>query len=289
MPPYVDPANTLCTNGKPVEPTSFCPLPLTVTENKTYPLRLTISGTSYPGTLEVDWEDRFKRITTLLAGLFSLAFRIQKVTDGKLKWLVSFKNPFKVTTREESFQVDESGMPAIATMLIQIDKKLDFIHGDLARIEPVSSIIEHWQLKPEAARQQVALLWGTFGPFDVVIGPPKYQTTIPHCNTALLDAATNKWGYEKGEIQLLVTLADNSKIIMYVKSKAEGQRVFGLISPFIEPAMLAGGYTKWGEYKGPPFKPGLLRLRRVDHYNAGLERQTPSRRIYFPADPNSVP
>ena len=248
------------------------------------PTELTMGGTRYAGTLETDWEDRMKFLTYLTSALFSLSFRLKKLLDSKTKWLVSFENPFKVVGRETSFQVDESGLPGISTMLIQMDKKLNYIHEDLGRIEPTASIIEHWQLKPESSREMVALMWGEFSSDSPIIGPPKWQTSVPHCSISIMPAASNVWGYRKGSVQLMVTLSDNSKIIMYVFSRAEGERVFGLISPYIPAGFLAGGYTKWGEYKGPPFKPGLLRLRRIDHYPQGVGKQLPDRRIYYPAD-----
>lgn len=288
MPAYSDPANNLCTNGEPQIPTTFCPLPVTQTTDKTYPISLNISGTAYSGTLTVDWLDRYSRIISLLAGLYGIGYSLQKALNFKVEYIFRFKNPFKVNNREEFFGVSQKGPEGLFTMLVQIDKKLDMMHLDMYEIQTTAAIIEHWQLRPESTRPLVALLWGEFTPGSDKIGSAKYQTSIPHCDPSILVEADNDWGYEKGEIQLLVTLKDNSKIIMYVKSKAEGQRIYAMIREFLNPAQLDGAYIKWGEYSGPPFKPGFLRLRRADWFPEGPARSFAAEQAVYSAVPREL-
>lgn len=287
MPAYDDPGNRLCLNGEPTTPSSFCPLPVTTTTERAHPLNLTIAGTNYTGSLRVDWQDRYTRIVDLIAGVFSLLFSVKKLINFKGEYVVRFPNYYEEEGREEFFGVNEFGPAATFTLLVQIDKKLDMLYRDTVENPQVASIIEHWQLRPEAERPQVALLWGLYVPGESTIASGKYQTTIPHCDPSILDEATNRWGYEKGAIQFLLTLKDNSKVIMYAASKTEAMRVYALIGPYIDPDMVEGAYIKWGEYSGPPFKPGHLRLRRADYYPRGLERQFPERQVHYPARANT--
>jgi hypothetical protein len=112
----------------------------------------------------------------------------------------------------------------------------------------VASVPEWWQLRPEARRPQLIYIYQERK--DGAILNSTYPITIPHPNAANKTSATKLPDYIKGNFEGILTLKDNSKVIVHCKDENEVKRLFTAIRAIIDPAYLVGSTSKIGERAG---------------------------------------
>lgn len=273
----------VCASNSPIVSDAVCPPVVEPPIEREAPLSLLIGGTTYNGYLRVRWEDKIDRLNMLLTTIIKIVMAFQ---DG-LPWIrtkiFTFKNPYNVDRPTADFVVNQRGFPLILSYLDAINDKLDNLHDDLPRIEAVASMVEHYQIPKEAKRPFCAFLFGEFDPVTERIGSGKWQVSVPHGDFEAMDDFDNNFGFRKGNIQFLYTYADNSKIIFYCHDREEGQEVLDRLLEYVPLELQEDGYLKIGDYKGPPFKDVIVRLRRIDWYKEGLLRNKPD---FYRAYPN---
>lgn len=266
-----------CTVGNaPIINDSPCP-PVPVTPViRNSPITLTMGSTNYAGNLRTDWEDRINRLNVLLTTVIRLILAFQDVGTWVRSRGVLFRNPFNVSGRPESRIIEGRGFSLILNYMDAISEKIDYLHDDLKRIEAVASIVEHWQIKPEARRPFCAFLFGELDVQTLKIGSGKWQVSVPHANFQAITDLDNNFGFRKGSVQIIYTMSDNSKIIFYCHDEVRGLEFLDRLLTYVPAQWKQGGYTKVGDYKGPPFKDVEVKLRRIDWYEEGLVRNKPT-------------
>lgn len=271
----------ICLGNIPTVNPVYCPSALIPPQPEDLPLTITMGTTTYNGKLRVDLPDRINRVSALILELW------RRVNFINFSFSTSFAHTFKYPTAEPRVPVKPdktvtgSAFDFQQKMLVELDAKLDSIVQDLGDIRPVASIVESWQIRPEANRPQAAFLFGSWVPGSELIASPKYEIAVPFFNPATMNSYDNSFGFVHGSYQFLYTLSDNSKIIFYGNDPVEMQTVLDRWLANIDAGKKAGGFLKAGPIKGLPFEVMHLRLVRIDYYAAGIMRSTPTSYMKF--------
>jgi hypothetical protein len=118
------------------------------------------------------------------------------------------------------------------------------------QIPAIAAIPDSWQLKAEAQRPQLAIVY-LEKKSDGTLGKTPYSVHIPHFNESKKD--TLKKGtfpdILKGNHYGILTLKDNSKITVNCKTQAECERVLDILKTFVLPDYLKCSIIRYGERK----------------------------------------
>lgn len=124
-------------------------------------------------------------------------------------------------------------------------------------IEAIAAVPEWWQVRPGANRPQLVILYAELKQ-DGKLGRSRYALTLPHyCKEQAFRPIFPS--YRKGQWEGILTLADNSKLIVNAVSQIEATTVINSLKVFIAPKQLEGSFSKVGERKGQE----LLRIKVV--------------------------
>lgn len=260
------------------------PLPYPAPELRDAPIQLTMGGTAYGGVLRTNWQDRYTRLNNLGISAMRLLLKFAGGLNFNLNVTIQLPNPFDVSPARPPTHIDKDGFPALTDYMKVISDKIDNLHNDLPLIVPVASVVEHWQIRPEALRPQCIFLWGEWKEGDAYIGPPKWQNAVPYFDFALAKTFDNTFGFHKGSRQGILTLADNSKIIMYGRDDTEIDRIITRLKAGIRSDKLTGSFLKHGDIQGLPFSTVQVRLRRIDYYADGQKRGPLTDYLWFPRE-----
>lgn len=266
----------------------FLPPPSPGDEEEDNRINLSMGGYSYDGTLTTNWNKRITRLNQLSVTVLRVLYRLMGALNFNVNIIVNLPNPFSQNREDAPQTINYEGFFAITELLKHLHTKVDNLHEDLQNIVPVASVVEHWQLKKEANRPQGILLFGEWEEGAPKIGPPKWQTCIPYFIPGREITYSNEFGYWKGNRQGIVTLSDNSKIIIYARDDDEIDRVFNRVLIDVRTDMKDDLYTKRGDYNGPPFSTRYVRLRRIDYYSTGQLRGPMDDYLWFPAEPDEA-
>lgn len=142
--------------------------------------------------------------------------------------------------------------------------------------QPIASVPEWWQLRPEGHRPQLIVHFGEVNP-NGKIGKAMYALTIPHY-TGSKDATKKhfQFSWSKGSVEGILTLKDNSKIIVNAASKGEAERIIGLASKYVSSSKLIDSFTKIGERKGQPFKQITVKPKVARFFAEGTKSTLPT-------------
>jgi hypothetical protein len=136
---------------------------------------------------------------------------------------------------------------------------------------PGVSVPEWWEMRPEYERPQLCILFGLLDENTNKVGSAKYQVTIPHYNGEK-PVKSPIPRYRKGSIYGILTLNDNSKVIVYAAAKEEAQKVIASAKRNIKAAQLGKATAKYGEMQGKERAPGVLVPREAHYYPKGLSK-----------------
>lgn len=275
----------VCSEGQPIIEITLCPSELISPEPEDLPMCLTVGVDSYYGCLTTDIPDRITRVARLVGELWK---RLNWISaQFSVTMIHKFKYPSADDLKEKVPDkiVTGGAFEFVRLMLAEIDFKMDRLTSDLEAIRPVASVPEHWQIRPEANRPMGVFLFGEWESGDDRIQSPKWQICVPHWQPENVIGFDNTFGYTKGSYQFLYTLNDNSKIIFYGNDRTEMQIVLDRWLSGVDSSKLSGSFLKEGEIKGLPFSVRRLRLIRIDYYQQGIMKSTPTRYIKFPRRP----
>lgn len=141
--------------------------------------------------------------------------------------------------------------------------------------EAIATVPEWWQLRPEGKRKQAVLLFKEKKP-DGTIGNDPYPITIPHFKFTAPPSSAPLGDYRKGQVEGILTLKDNSKLIVHCFDQAEAERVINILKGLIDPTFLDGATQKIGKRNGQPFKEITVTPTRLDYYPSGVRAMKPS-------------
>lgn len=139
----------------------------------------------------------------------------------------------------------------------------------------IATVPEWWQVRPEATRPQAILVFKEVRP-DGTIGKDPYSITIPHCTLTTAPNSPPLATYKKGIYQGILTLKDNSKLIVNCKDVQECERVITTLSGVIASTQLEGSSTKIGKTKGIAFKEIEVKAQRLDYFPNGVKTMKPA-------------
>jgi hypothetical protein len=146
--------------------------------------------------------------------------------------------------------------------------------------DPIATVPEWYEYRPESHRRQGVLVFKELKS-DNTIGNDPYSITIPHCTLATAPTASPVDTYQKGNWQGILTLKDNSKVIVNCLTVAEANRVLTLISTVIDPAYLQNSFRKVGEHRGLAYKQITVKATLLDYYPTGTKNMKPAYRKSF--------
>jgi hypothetical protein len=187
-----------------------------------------------------------------------------------------------ITTDEPEFEdVDVQVIKGTGKKEIIFAKALADLQGQKCKASDLAlaAVPEWWQLRPEAKRPQLILMCGeklTGGK----IGPAKYVITIPHWKAGKLTAPPFA-EFRKGSIEGILTLADNSKLIINGINSREVERIISILKTSINTDMLKGASQKIGERKGLPFKEIIVIPKEARFFAEGITDTKPTWRSLF--------
>ncbi len=141
--------------------------------------------------------------------------------------------------------------------------------------ECIAAVPEWWQIRPEGARPQLVIHFGE-PKKDGSIGMANYALTIPHFSGTKDDAKKMKLKWRKGSVEGILTLKDNSKVIVNAVSKAEAERILNYTKKYISSGMLVDSFTKIGERKGQSFKQITVAPKVARYFLQGAKSMKPN-------------
>lgn len=283
------PERPLVPSGNLPPETFFLPPPSSAPEDEDNTIKLEMGEYSYEGTLTTNWNKRITRLNELSVTVLRVLYRLMGAINFNFNLIIKLPNPFDLDRDDETKNLKYEGWFAIMESLRFLHLKVDNLSEDLQHITPVASVVEHWQLKKESLRPQCIFLFGEWSEGEEKIGSPKWQTAVPYFDFGRAASFDNSFGYWKGPHQGILTLDDNSKVIVYCRDEDEITRLFNRYLEGIRGDMKAEVYIKMGEYKGPPFSTRYVRLRRLDYYSTGQLRGPMDNYRWYPARPGELP
>jgi hypothetical protein len=159
----------------------------------------------------------------------------------------------------------------MADRLADIEGKLCSNNSDC---DPIATVPEWWEYRPESHRPQGILVFKELRD-DNTLGKDPYPITIPHCILNTAPTVSPLVEYKKGNWQGILTLKDNSKVIVNCLDIIEANRVISAISRVIDLNYLDGSYVKIGQHRGLAYKEIRVKAVRLDYYSMGTKNMRP--------------
>jgi hypothetical protein len=185
-----------------------------------------------------------------LSGLFELLNQILDRLDVEISGSIDVANCQDEIT---NYPYSNLGIVGLSSQLNAVSLQLKEMVKIQCEIEPIAAVPEWWQLRPEGNRPQLIVQFGEKKE-DGKIGKAIYTLTIPHFSGSKEDAKEINFEWRKGSIEGILTLKDNSKLIVNAVSEQEVEKIFGIAKKWIKEAMLVDSFSKIGQRKGQPFK-----------------------------------
>jgi hypothetical protein len=136
----------------------------------------------------------------------------------------------------------------------------------------VATVPEWWQVRFEGGVEQVILTYREVKS-DGSIGNDWYPITIPHPKNKTKTTAKLTRDYVKGNWQILLTLNDNSKVILNAIDEAEGLSFLKTqIIPLIDPAYLTKAKIKAAHFPDQGFGEIKVTHSQTDYFATGQRK-----------------
>ncbi|QYO68198.1 hypothetical protein [Leptolyngbya sp. 7M] len=142
------------------------------------------------------------------------------------------------------------GIELIYRQLEGLARIVNQTRNQTCEIDAIAAVPEHWQLRPEAQRPQLVIFYAEKLE-NGAIGRTRWPLTIPHYTGSRNPKFPD---YRKGQWEGILTLRDNSKLIVNASSKYEAERVIRAMKKYINSDYLVNSFVKVGERKGQPLK-----------------------------------
>ncbi len=179
---------------------------------------------------------------------------------------------------EANFSLETVLVPANSMLYVQkIFEKIANIEAQQCReLTAVATVPEWWQVRFEGGISQLILSYQELKP-DGTIGKDWYPITIPHPKSTAQTTTKLTPDYEKGNWQILLTLKDNSKVIINSKTEQGGIDFMNQqIKPLIDPSFLTAAKIKTSHYPDQGFKQIKVTHKHTDYYATGQRSLTPT-------------
>lgn len=197
-------------------------------------------------------EEKIKRIIRSLKAKIEIPLveAEKKNVNGVERWVPKINR-----TQIEVIAVDENTAASVAL----IYRKIAEIQIDLIKMrneeQPIAAIPEWWQIRTGSQRPQLVVLYAE-KLSNGKLGRTRWPITIPHYIGRNRNPRLPS--YRKGQWEAILTLKDNSKLMINAISREEAERVVNAIKPLIAPSYLVNSQLKIGIRKGEQLKQCLV-------------------------------
>jgi hypothetical protein len=146
--------------------------------------------------------------------------------------------------------------------------------------ECYAAVPDWWQIRPEAGRPQLVIQFGEdLG--NGKVGSPMYAITIPHYKGNKPKTSPVP-GYKKGSWEEILTLNDNSKVIVNAYSQSEARKIINACQQIISPEYLTNSYLKGGTIrKGKALKEITVIPKMAKFFSTGQQNTIPDWIVRF--------
>lgn len=199
---------------------------------------------------------------------------------------VKLKRSIALLTKAASTGKTNQGIIALLKLCI-IDKddtvqialmKRDFYYLDLGYIDGVinatAAVPDWWQVRKEGRRPQLVIEFGQRSRKGG-IGSANYTLHIPHYKGRTPPKKSPIPPYRKGQEEGILTLFDNSKVIVNAFNRAEAKKVIEAAKKVIEAKYLKNSHVKYGTRKGTDLKEVEVFPAKAKYFPTGLENTVP--------------
>ena len=157
-----------------------------------------------------------------------------------------------------------------------------FTFGNInQKIDAVAVVPEWWAMRTGSDRPQLIITFGELKP-DGKKGKPEYSISIPHYNGPPKLTHSPIPNYQKGQKQGILTLGDNSKVIVNAVNEDEAERVLNAARKIINPKYLKNSHIKIGDRKGQKLKQVKVGAVAAKFFRHGQANATnPDWKSYF--------
>ena len=169
-------------------------------------------------------------------------------------------------------------------MILFLIEAYEKLRETICGVEPCSAIPEHWQIPLEARRPQLVLQLAEPKEDEDGLQSAKHVITIPHYIGTVDDPAPIQY-MDKGNYQGILTLADNSKVMVYGQSQYECWRVIEAIKPWIDPDQLTETLPKYDVYPTANIKQVRVYPKYASYWPPGPKSGNPEWTIHYSYDP----
>lgn len=146
--------------------------------------------------------------------------------------------------------------------------------------ECYAAVPDWWQIRPEAGRPQLVIQFGEdLG--NGKVGSPMYAITIPHYKGNKPKTSPVP-GYKKGSWEEILTLNDNSKVVVNAYSQSEARKIINACQQIISPEYLTNSYLKGGTIrKGKALKEISVIPKMAKFFSTGQQNTIPDWIVRF--------
>jgi hypothetical protein len=143
----------------------------------------------------------------------------------------------------------------------------------------VATVPEWWQVRFEGGTPQIIISYQEVKQ-DGTLGTDWYPITIPHPKSTNKPAGKLTPDYDKGSWQILLTLKDNTKVILNTKTEQGGKDFMDTrIKPLIADEYLVGAKIKTAHFPDSGFKDMKVTNKHVDYYATGNRKMQSTWRV----------
>jgi hypothetical protein len=146
-------------------------------------------------------------------------------------------------------------------------------------IDAVASVPDWWQVRIEGKRPQLVIHFAEKR-MDGKLGSAMYVVTIPH-PSPIKPLYSPISSFTKGNIEGILTLNDNSKLIVNGLNELEVGRVIEEAILTIDPKRLLGSFSKVGTRRGQALKQIKVYPRYCRYFSTGYRNMKPDWTVYF--------
>lgn len=180
----------------------------------------------------------------------------------------------------KSYSSSGQGLPAIGLMIAHISRMLEDLRKSNCEKDTIAAIPEHWQIKPESKRPQLVLLCAEKKP-DGTLDSAKYPIAIPHYRYSTPRTIPPFTSFNKGSVQGMLVLKDNSKVIVYASTISEAQRILADIKEDIDPDYRTDFSPKIGPVAGTGFQTKTVYPKYAKYFSEGATKMQPDWTVAF--------
>lgn len=170
----------------------------------------------------------------------------------------------------------DKGLRAINLALSGVQTKLTSLHEEFCQPKDIpNGIPEWWQVRAGSDRPQLVVIFKG--------GDSYWSMALPWYKGKFKEKIINLIpGYNRGNFSTILTLNDNSKIVVNASSKEEGERFMTKVKAVIKPKLLEQAELKaGGERKGKPLKTGKVMPVYAKYFATGQQNLLPDWRYNF--------